>query len=134
MLVCGSAALGTFFFAVGWSARANRPAPQRFPSFAEAAAGPDWTLALHTPQGPAVVSYLATDAGGRVHIWLPRGLDAAEPGLILEAGGRADTLGSVNAARTTLPAPAAAVRGRLVLADLARGIRLADAPWPGDPP
>lgn len=130
-LVLGSAALGTFFLAAGWSARNERPAPQPFPAVAAVSAEPEWTLVLRTPQGPATASYFAADSGGRIRASLPPGLDAAEPGLILEAEGRADTLGSLSAARTTLPAPATLAPGRLVLADLARGVRLAEAPLPG---
>lgn len=130
VLVLGSAALGTSFFAAGWSMRAERPVPQPFPALGADAGEPEWTVVLETPQGPAAVSRLAT---GRIHASLPPGLDAAEPGLIWEAAGRADTLGSLNAVRTTLPTAALAA-GRLVLVDLARGVRLAEAPTPGSAP
>ncbi len=111
--------------------RTERPAPQPFPILGALAAEPEWTVVLQTPQGPAVVSYFPT---GRVHASLPPGLDAAEPGLIVETAGRADTLGSLNGVRATLPAPAPLAGGQLVLADLARGLRLAEAPAPGGAP
>lgn len=131
VLVLGSAALGASFFAAGWSMRTERPVPQPFPILGAPAAEPEWTVVLRTPQGPAVVSYLAT---GHVHASLPPDLDAAEPGLIVETAGRADTLGSLNGVRAILSAPAPLAGGQLVLADLARGLRLAEASAPGGAP
>lgn len=133
VLTLAAAALAATLLASAWSAREARPAPQPF-GLAETARAnpgePEWTVVLRAAGWSAAVSYWAGPRQ-RLRVALPPGLDAAEPGLVLEGDGRTDTLGSVNAVRPWLPAPTMpAEDGRLFLADLARGLRLAEAPLP----
>ena len=104
-------------------------------------------MAIPTPAGVAVVRYFGAEAEPFLWATLPAGLDAAEPGLILELGGGAPpwVLGSIAPGRPVVPvpggldagaghAPTGTGGGRLVLADLARDVRLGwvDLP-PGKP-
>lgn len=151
VLVCGALAAGLYCH--GWSVRAERPSPQPLGA-PEPPAGASWETAIPTPAGVAVVRYFGAEAPPFLWATLPAGLDAAEPGLILELGGGAPprVLGSIAPGRPVVPvpggmdaggghvpasaehAPTGTGGGRLVLADLARDVRLGwvDLP-PGEP-
>lgn len=133
VLVCAVLAGG--FFRYGWSERATRPVPQPLPAEAPTSDPAVWDVALETPAGTARAA-LVTDPTGvqLMRVSLPRGLDAAEPGLLLEVDGAPPRiLGSVSAGRPAIPVPEGLPGGgRLVLVDLARDIRLGEAMVPGD--
>ena len=158
VLVCGALAAGLYCH--GWSVRAERPALQPLGA-PEPPAGASWEAAIPTPAGVATVHYFGAEAPPFLWATLPAGLDAAEPGLILEVGGGAPprVLGSIAPGRPMvlvpgglgtggghvaagtghIPTGAGGVQagtglGRLVLADLARDKWLGwvDLP-PGEP-
>lgn len=140
VLVCGALAAGLYCH--GWSVRAERPSPQPLGA-PEPPAGASWEVAIPTSAGVAAVRYFGTEAPPFLWATLPAGLDAAEPGLILELGGGTPprVLGSIAPGRPVVlvpggagGVPAGTGGGRLVLADLARGVRLGwvDLP-PGEP-
>ena len=135
--VLASAVVAGGVIAYGWGTRAARPVPSPFPGEAPAPSATIWDVAVETPAGTARVELLSDAAGGQVmRISLPPGLDAAEPGLVVEAdGGPPRVLGSVSAGRTHLPVPdGLPAGGRLLLLDLARDIRLGEAAIPeGNP-
>ena len=135
--VLASAVVAGGVLAYGWSVRAARPVPDPFSGDAPAPSATIWGVSVETHAGPARIELLADASDGRVlHITLPPGLDAAEPGLVLEAdGGPPRVLGSVGTGRRHLPVgDGLSAGGRLVLLDLARDIRLGEAAIPeGNP-
>lgn len=103
VLVCGALAAGLYCH--GWSARAGRPSPQPIAA-PEPPAGASWEAAIRTPAGVAEVRYFG--AAPEPYLWatLPAGLDAAEPGLILEIGDAPPrVLGSIAPGRPVVPVP-----------------------------
>ena len=133
VLVCAVLAGG--FLRYGWSARATRPVPQPLTAEAPTSEPAVWGVAMETPAGTARVE-LVTDPAGTplMRVSLPPGLDAAEPGLLLEVDGAPPrVLGSMSPGWPAIPVPGGLPGGaRLVLVDLARDIRLGEAMVPGD--
>ena len=173
-VVLASGALAAGMFCYGWSVRAGRPSvePVAAPAPPPGAA---WEVAIRTPDGVATVSYFdagpagdegtggrepagddarGDEAGGGAtgpFLWasLPAGLDAAEPGLILELENEPPrVLGNIAPGLPAVPVPGGlapggrdagdgrlrpAGGGRLVLVDLARELRLGWADLPGGP-
>ncbi len=151
-VVLASGALAAGMFCYGWSIRAGRPSvePVAAPAPPPGAA---WEVAIRTPDGVATVSYFdagpAGDEGPFLWASLPAGLDAAEPGLILELENEPPrVLGSIAPGLPAVPVPGGlapggrdagdgrlrpAGGGRLVLVDLARELRLGWADLPGGP-
>ncbi len=133
VLTLASGMASACLLVAAWVARPSRPAPVAHPFSGAGGAdsAPQWSVVLDTPQGPAVAAYSSNGDRGWFHVSLPDGLDAAEPGLILERPGASDTLGSVNSVRSSVAAPKMPAEGGiLVLADFARGLRLAEKPLP----
>ncbi len=135
--VLASAVVAGGVLAYGWGIRTARPVPNPLPGEAPAPAAAIWAVSVETHAGTARIELVADASDGQVlHISLPPGLDAAEPGLVLEAdGGPPRVLGSVSTARRHLPVgDGLSAGGRLVLLDLARDIRLGEAAIPeGNP-
>lgn len=104
VLVCGALAAGLYCH--GWSVRAERPSPQPLGA-PEPPAGASWEVAIPTPAGVAAVRYFGAEAPPFLWATLPAGLDAAEPGLILELGGGAPprVLGSIAPGRPVVQVP-----------------------------
>lgn len=130
-LALASAAASAWLLGSAWAMRTRSPEPTPVTQAGNAKPASEWAIVLDTPQGPAVAAYSSGPWGSRLYVSLPEDLDAAEPGLVLEAAGALDTLGGVNAVRPYVPAPQMPEGGgTLVLVDLARGLRLGDAPLP----
>ena len=122
----------------GWTLRASRPTPGPAPPVLGAGTRPDgaaWEAIVDTPAGAARVAFHrdgSPDGGAGLWVSLPPALDAAEPGLVLEAKGAAPrVLGSVTTGPPWLPVPDGLPEGgRLVLMDLARNLRLGETTVP----
>lgn len=150
--VAAAGALACALLVYGWTVRASWPTPGRAPPVLGVGARPDeaaWEAILDTPAGPARVAFhrgtgdaAAGEAAGPragpsadgAGLWvtLPPELDAAEPGLVLEAEGAPPrVLGSVTTGPPWVPTPGGLpAEGRLVLMDLARNARLGETPLP----
>lgn len=139
--VAAAGALACALLVYGWTVRASWPTPGQAPPVLGAGARPDgaaWEATLDTPVGPARVAfYRGTGAGPSADgagLWvsLPPELDAAEPGLVLEAEGAPPrVLGSVTTGPPWVPTPGGLpAEGLLVLMDLARDARLGKTPLP----
>lgn len=147
--VAAAGALACALLVYGWTVRESWPTPGRAPPVLGAGARPDgaaWEATLDTPVGPARVAFYSgtgdTDgeaagtragpAAGGAGLWvtLPPELDAAEPGLVLEAEGAPPrVLGSVTTGPPWVPTPGGLpAEGLLVLMDLARDARLGQMP------
>ena len=123
---------GAFVFA--WTERAARVVPEAVSIAGPAAAQSAWEVALETHAGTARLALEQDGSGSPVlRVWLPSGLDAADPGVVLEVGSApAQVLGSVRAGMAAIPlAESLPDDGLLVLTDLARGIRLGEVAIPG---
>ena len=136
-VVLAAAAVGGMAFAFAWTGWAARPVPNAASIVVPPAGAPVWEVSLETPAGTARLG-LEQDAGGAsvLRVGLPRGLDAAEPGVVLEVGSATPrVLGSVRAGRAAIPlAESLPEGGLLVLTDLARGIRFGEATIPDGAP
>ena len=135
--VLASAVVAGGVLAYGWGIRTARPVPNSLPEDAPAPSETIWGISVETHAGPARIELLADASDARVlRVSLPPGLDAAEPGLVLEEdGGSPRVLGSVSAGRRHLPvSDDLAAGGRLVLLDLARDIQLGEAAIPEGSP
>ena len=122
---------------LGWTARAARPVPQPLSAVAPSEEEPAWELTVETHAGPARLALIEGETGDPVlRVSLPPGLDAAEPGLLIEAEGMAPrVLGSISPARPVIRLSGGLPGGgRIVLVDLARDIRLGEARVPGGGP
>lgn len=136
-VVLVAAIVGGGAFAFAWTGRTARAVPEAAAIGVPAAGRAVWEVALETPAGTARIGLEAVAAGGSVlRVWLPPGLDAAEPGVVLEGGSATPrVLGSVRAGRAAIPlAESLPEGGLLVLKDLARGIRLGEAQIPDGAP
>ena len=136
-VVLAAAMIGGAAFVLAWMYRSARAVPDSATIEVLAAAASVWEVALDTPFGTARLGMEAdAGAGAVLRVWLPPGLDAAEPGVVLEVGSAAPrVLGSVSAGRAAIPlAQSLPDGGLLVLTDLARNIRLGEAPIPGGAP
>ena len=131
-LAMASATTSAWLLVAAWASRTNRPPAAPFIGPGDSAEPAfHWTVVLDTRQGPAIATYSSGPEEGWLHVSLPVDLDAAEPGLILEAPGTFDTLGSVNSVRSSVPAPQMPEEGgALVLVDFARDLRLAETSLP----
>ena len=134
--VAAAGALACALLVYGWTVRASWPTPGQAPPVLGAGARPDgaaWEATLDTPVGPARVAFYrgGTDGAG-LWVTLPPELDAAEPGLVLEAEGAPPrVLGSVTTGPPWVPTPGGLpAEGLLVLMDLARNARLGQTPLP----
>lgn len=136
-VVLAAAVGGGAAFVFAWTGRAVRPVPDAVSIVVPAADAPLWEVALETRAGTARLG-LEEGAGGAsvLRVWLPPGLDAAEPGVVLEVGSATPrVLGSVRAGRAAIPlAESLPDGGLLVLKDLARDIRLGEATVPDGAP
>ena len=146
ILVCGALAAGLFGY--GWTVRAARLSPQLVAEPAPPPPGAAWEATIHTHAGTATVRYFSGENAevgdsSAPFLWamLPVGLDAAEPGLILESGDHPPrVLGSIAPSRPLVPVPGGLEAGvqsggrLLVLVDLARDLRLGHAEMPGGAP
>lgn len=133
IVVLAAAVVGGGALAFAWAERSARAVPEAASIVGPAAAESVWEVALETPAGTARLSLEVGAAGPSVlRVWLPLGLDAAEPGVVLEVGSAAPrVLGSVRAGKAAIPlAESLPDGGLLVLTDLARGIRLGEAAIP----
>lgn len=139
--VAAAGALACVLLVYGWTVRASWPTPGQAPPVLGAGARPDgaaWEATLDTPVGPARVAfYRGTGTGPSADgagLWvsLPPELDAAEPGLVLEAEGAPPrVLGSVTTGPPWVPTPGGLpAEGLLVLMDLARNALLGQTPLP----
>ena len=149
--VAAAGALACALLVYGWTVRASWPTPRQAPPVLGAGARPDgaaWEATLETPVGPARVAFYrgtrdtdgeaagprAGPSAGGAGLWvsLPPELDAAEPGLVLEAEGAPPrVLGSVTTGPPWVPTPGGLpAEGLLVLMDLARNARLGKTPLP----
>ena len=136
-VVLAAAVVGGGVFAFAWGSRAARVVPATVSIAVPAADTPVWEVALETPAGTARLGLEQGAAGASVlRVRLPPGLDAAEPGVVLEVGSATPrVLGSVRAGRAAIPlAESLPDGGLLVLTDLARGLRLGAATVPGGAP
>ena len=131
--VVAAAILTAALLAYGWTARAARPVPQPLaigePSVGEAV----WEVGIETDAGSARVALArGMDGAPALRVSLPGGLDAAEPGLVLEGdGGVRRVLGSIGSRQAVIPLDSGLPGGgRLVLVDLARDLRLGEAAVP----
>ena len=143
ILVCGALAAGLFGY--GWTVRAARLSPQPVAEPDLPPPGAAWEATIHTHAGAATVRYFSGENAevgdsSAPFLWatLPVGLDAAEPGLILESGDHPPrVLGSIAPSRPLIPVPGGLEAGGqsggevLVLVDLARNLRLGHADMPG---
>jgi len=123
----------------GWTVRSSWPTPGRAPTVLGVGTpheGAAWEAIVDTPAGAARVAFHrdgSPDGGAGLWVSLPPALDAAEPGLVLEAEGTPPrVLGSVTTGPPWLPTPdGLPAGGRLVLMDLARSLRLGETAVPG---
>lgn len=155
--VTAAAAATGALLAYGWIARASLPTPLPAPSVLSTGERPEgaaWEAVIETPAGAALVAFYdghigtgrgvaAVDEVGapirgapsdhaRLWVSLPPNLDAAEPALILETRSAPPrVLGSVTTGPPWIPAPdGLPAGGRLVLADLARSLRIGETAVP----
>lgn len=136
-VVLAAAVVGGAAFLFAWMGKAARPVPDAVSIAIPAAEAPSWEVSLETPAGTARLGLEEGAAGASVlRVWLPPGLDAAEPGVVLEVGSATPrVLGSVRAGRAAIPlAESLPDGGLLVLTDLARGIRFGEAAIPDGAP
>lgn len=148
--VAAAAVLAGAVLVYGWTVRASRPTPEPAPPVLGVGAPPDgtaaWEAIVDTPAGAARVAFHpdglpdgpdgSSDGGAGLWVSLPPLLDAAEPGVVLEAEGVSPrVLGSVTTGPPWLPTPdGLPAGGRLVLMDLARNLRLGETAVPGGQP
>lgn len=135
--VLASAVVGGGVLAFAWAGRAARAVPDAVSIVVPAADAALWEVSLETPAGTARLALEEGAAGASVlRVRLPPGLDAAEPGVVLEVGSATPrVLGSVRAGRAAIPlAESLPDGGLLVLTDLARDIRLGEATIPDGAP